>query len=141
MSEVIASGTGKVGEKAGQVKEALNKGKESAEKTWDILANPVERERIINESLPGMVSKIQKEFYGDTGKLNPDQIAKLKTLMQEASLGQDTVAKIKARLEDPNNKTLFALGDLSDLFMEILFGNVKTLMKLVGYGVIPAHRL
>jgi hypothetical protein len=110
-------------------------------KTWDILANPVERERVINESLPGMVSKIQKEFYGETGKLNPEQIAKLKTLMQEASLGQDTVAKIKARLEDPNNKTLFALGDLSDLFMEILFGNVKTLMHLVGHGIVPAHRL
>lgn len=67
ISEVIGSTTGKVGEKEGQVKDAakdaVNKGKESAKKTWDILADQEERERIINESLPGMVSKIQKEFY------------------------------------------------------------------------------
>jgi hypothetical protein len=67
MSEVIGSTAGKVEEKAGNVKDAakdaLNNVKVSAEKTWDMLANPAERERVINESLPGMVSKIQKEFY------------------------------------------------------------------------------
>jgi hypothetical protein len=67
MSEVIGSTAGKVEENAGNVKgaakENFNKAKVSAEKTWDMLANPAERERVINESLPGMVNKIQKEFY------------------------------------------------------------------------------
>jgi hypothetical protein len=44
MSEVIASGTGGVGEKAGQVKDAakdaLNKGKESAEKNLGYSSEP-----------------------------------------------------------------------------------------------------
>lgn len=109
-------------------------------RTVDILSDKKKLDEAIDKSLPSVVDKIQKEFYAD-GKLNETQVEALRKVLKDASYGQDTVAKIRARLEDPKNTDLVKMSDVSDLLIEVVFGNMTTLLKLMSYGVIPAHRV
>lgn len=86
-----------------------------------------------------MHEQISKEFF-EGGNLSPKQKNDLKEVLQNAHFGQDTVAKIKDRLEK-GSLDLAKASDLSDLFIELAFGNVNVLWELVSRGVIPLSRV
>jgi hypothetical protein len=142
MSEVIGGGTGKVSEKAGQAKdvakEAFNKGKESAKTATDIVLDPKKLHEAIDQSLPDVIAKMEREFYGD-GKMGTAQREKLAQVLKGANFGQDTLRRIKERIE--NGGDIAKVSDVKDIFLEALFGNVSLIWQLVSYGIIPAHRV
>lgn len=62
--------------------------------------------------------------------MSDKQKADLKEILQNASYGQDTVSKIKSRIEN-GNLDLAKASDLSDLILEIGFGNINILWELM----------
>ena len=56
------------------------------------------RNSLIEKSLPALHEKFSKEFF-EGGSLSQKQKDDLRDILQNASYGQETVAKIKDRIE------------------------------------------
>lgn len=103
----------------------------------ETLLDPEKKDKWIESQIGNVAKKISDEFYSG-GDLSPEQISLVREGLKKMHFGQDTIAKLKARMENPNDNTAASFSDGSDFLLELMLGNTE--MLGIMFRVVPWYR-